>query len=70
MPLFPLAPLLALAALVGVLWTGLTDAEVGRPSLMACAVVMATWAMFYRLWLRRRGGWAHRGPSNIEAAAE
>jgi amino acid transporter len=70
MPLFPLAPLLALAALVGIVWTGVTDPEVGLPSLIACAGVMIAWALFYRLWLRRRGGWAHRGPSCVEAAAE
>jgi amino acid transporter len=61
MPLFPLAPALALVALAAVIWADLADAETGRPSLLANLAVMALFAAYYALYLRRRGGWALRG---------
>jgi amino acid transporter len=63
MPLFPLAPVLALIALAGVAWTSLTDAAVGRPGLLAGLAVVVASVLLYRLALRRRGTWAHRGPT-------
>jgi amino acid transporter len=63
MPLFPLAPVLALVALAGVAWTSLADAKVGRPGLLASAAVIGVSALLYHFALRPRGGWAHRGPT-------
>jgi amino acid transporter len=61
MPLFPLAPVFALIALAAVIWADLADAETGRPSLLANLAVMALFAAYYGLYLRRRGGWVLRG---------
>ena len=61
MPLFPLAPVAALIALAGVAWADLADPVVGRPSLLANLAVMAAFAAYYVVYLRRRGGWALRG---------
>ncbi len=63
MPLFPLAPVLALIALAGVVWTSLLDEKVGRPGLMAGAAVVVVSVALYRFVLRPRGEWAHRGPT-------
>jgi len=69
MPLFPLAPIVGLAALVGLVWTSLQDAEVGRPGLLASLAVIVVSALAYRLVLRPRGTWAHRGPEASEPGA-
>jgi len=61
MPLFPALPLLALIALLGVAWTSLSDAD-GRLGFLVSGAVIAISALLYRGVLRRRGGWAHRGP--------
>jgi amino acid transporter len=61
MPWFPLAPAGALAALAAVAWADLADPEVGRPSLLANIAVMALFAAYYFVYLRKRGGWALRG---------
>jgi amino acid transporter len=61
MPLFPAVPILALIALVGVAWTSLSDAD-GRLGFMVSAGVVAISALLYQGVLKRRGGWAHRGP--------
>ena len=61
MPLFPLAPVLSLAALAAVAAADLADAQSGRPSLIANLAVMALFAAYYGLYLRRRGGWTLRG---------
>jgi len=61
MPLFPLAPALSLAALAAVIAADLFDPDVGRPSLIANAAVMAAAVAYYLLFLKRRGGWALRG---------
>lgn len=57
MPLFPLAPIVTMAALVAVLWSSWLDAEVGRPGLLATGAQMALAALYYALVLRRRGAW-------------
>ena len=69
MPLFPLAPALALVALVGVVWTSLLDPVSGRPGLMATAAVIAVSVALYHFVLRPRGAWAPRGPVEPEAEA-
>jgi L-asparagine transporter-like permease len=68
MPLFPLAPLVTLAVLGGVIWTSLMDVKVGRPGLLANAGVIILWVLIYRFVVRPRGAWRHRGPS--EAVVE
>jgi amino acid transporter len=71
MPLFPLAPIAALVALAGVVWTSLMDEHVGRPGLLSAVAVIVISALWYQLVLRRRGSWAHRGPTGeVLAAAE
>jgi amino acid transporter len=66
MPLFPLAPVLALIVLAGVVWTALLDEKVGRPGLMAGGAVAVVSVALYTLVLRPRGEWAHRGPTAAE----
>ena len=61
MPGFPLLPVLALTALAAVGGADLFDPD-GRKGLLASAVVIAASVLYYRLVLRRRGGWEHRGP--------
>ncbi|MFI4936566.1 MAG: APC family permease [Caulobacterales bacterium] len=61
MPLFPLAPVLSLAGVAGIVLADLLDPDVGRPSLIANLAVMAASAAYYRFYLRRRGGWTLRG---------
>jgi amino acid transporter len=63
MPLFPLAPVLALVAMVAVLWTSLLDAKVGRPGVLSSLSIVLVSAGLYRFVLRRGGRWAHRGPT-------
>jgi amino acid transporter len=67
MPLFPLAPLIALIALLGVAWTSLSDAD-GRVGFLVSGGVITVSALLYQGVLRRRGGWAHRGPIGDPAA--
>ncbi len=62
MPLYPAIPLLALLAQAGIVWTSLTDAEVGRPGLLATGAIVLLSVAYYRLMLHGRGRWAHRGP--------
>ena len=61
MALFPLPPLLALAALLGVGAADLLDAD-GRRGLLASSIVVAASVLYYRLVLHGRRDWAHRGP--------
>jgi amino acid transporter len=58
MPWFPVAPLLALAALAYVVWQNALDARIGRPSLLVTAGIVVLGLLYYILVLRRRGGWA------------
>jgi amino acid transporter len=60
MPLFPLAPALALIALVGVFVSDALDGDEGRPGLIVNLAVAASFAAYYRLVLRRKGGWTAR----------
>ncbi|MEV6911624.1 APC family permease [Amycolatopsis sp. NPDC051071] len=57
MPWFPVAPVLALAVLVYVVYQNLLDPAVGRPSLIVTAVVALLSIAYYLLVLRRKGGW-------------
>ena len=65
MRLFPLAPVVGLAALAGVVAANWTNTDVGRPSLLATLAVMALFAAYY--FVRRRAGgltWALAGPES------
>ncbi|PPK71251.1 APC family permease [Actinokineospora auranticolor] len=70
MPLFPVAPVLALAALVYVVIQNAQDPTTGRPSLLITLGVGVVAALYYVLVLRRRGQWELQGPSDDPAAAE
>jgi hypothetical protein len=65
MPLFPWPPVIALVALGYVIYANCLDPEVGRPSLIATACMMAVAAAYYGLVLRRRGKWVLRGPEDV-----
>jgi amino acid transporter len=62
MPFYPWPPVLALLALLYVVYTNLLDAKVGRPSLVATAVTVVASALYYRFVLRRRGVWVLCAP--------
>ncbi len=70
MPWFPLAPAIAIVALVGVVWTSWMDPVSGRPGLLATAAVIAVSVGLYHLVLRPHGSWSPRGPAEPEAEAE
>jgi amino acid transporter len=57
MPIYPLPPILALIALAYVVYANFADAEIGRPSLIATAAIMAFAALYYLTILKRRGPW-------------
>jgi amino acid transporter len=65
---FPLAPVLALIALVGVLWAAWLDPAEGRPGLIAAVGVGAASGLYFLLALRRRG-WTLRGPDDALSAS-
>jgi amino acid transporter len=65
MPWFPVLPILALTALAGVGLTDLLDAD-GRKGLLASTIVVVLSALYYRIVVRPRGMWAHRGPGAID----
>ncbi|WP_394822955.1 APC family permease [Pendulispora albinea] len=61
MPWFPLAPLLALAALVYVTYESALDPAVGRPSLVITVGIGVVSVVYYLAVLRRRGTWELHG---------
>ncbi|PTQ12418.1 amino acid transporter [Sphingomonas oleivorans] len=67
MPLYPLAPLVTLAALGYVVWTSWLDPEEGRPGLIVTAAQIALSALYYALVLRRRGLWQVHIPAPASA---
>ena len=62
MPLYPLAPVVTVAALGYVLATNWLDADDGRPALYATAAQIAVSVAYYLLVLRRRGAWSATVP--------
>ncbi|HJP79302.1 MAG TPA: APC family permease [Pseudonocardiaceae bacterium] len=66
MPLFPVAPILALLALGYVVYENALDPKVGRPSLYVTIGIAVVSIAYYLLVLRRRGAWELRGPSGEE----
>jgi amino acid transporter len=69
MPLFPLAPVLSLIGVGAVVWATALDPVVGQPGLEANLAVMALFALYYFLYLRRRGGWQLRGADGLPLEA-
>ncbi len=72
MPWFPIAPVLALAALAYVVWQNAMDPVIGRPSLAITVGIGVVSALYYVLVLRRRGSWELRGPEDdsVDSATE
>jgi L-asparagine transporter-like permease len=62
MPLFPLAPIVTVAALAYVFWTSWFDLDTGRPGLLATVAQMLLSAAYYILVVKRRGPWIVRDP--------
>jgi amino acid transporter len=62
MPLFPLAPVFTLLALVYVVYATWLDPEEGRPGVIATVAQMALAAGYYWFVLRRRGEWVVQEP--------
>lgn len=58
---YPATPLIALAALIAVLWSDWIDPAEGRPGLLAAFGVAIVAGAYYLAALRRRG-WVLRGP--------
>ncbi|WP_051386366.1 APC family permease [Actinokineospora inagensis] len=61
MPWFPIAPVVALAALVYVIWQNALDPAVGRPSLLTTIGIAVVATLYYLFVLRRRGQWELHG---------
>jgi amino acid transporter len=61
MPLYPLPPLLGLAALGYVTYANAVDPTIGRPSLIVTAVILLVSAACYLVRRRLRGDWVLRG---------
>ncbi|WP_298092226.1 APC family permease [uncultured Sphingomonas sp.] len=57
MPLYPLAPIITLAALGYIVWTSWLDLEEGRPGLLMTGAQIIGSAAYYWFVLRRRGPW-------------
>ena len=68
MPLFPLAPLVTIAALAYVFWTNWWDLETGRRGLLATGAQMLVSAAYYILVVKRRGPWIVRDPVDEDIA--
>jgi amino acid transporter len=62
MPLFPAAPVLALAALAAVVWFDLNDAA-GLQGLLATVLTVAAAALYAALVLKRNRSWVHAASS-------
>jgi amino acid transporter len=63
-PLVPLLPALTAAALLGVLYADWLDPAEGRPGLIVALLTASAGALYYGLVVRRRGGFALRGPDD------
>ena len=64
MKFFPGLPILGLVALAYILYANWLDPEVGRPSLIANAVVIVLSLAYYAFVLRARGQWILRDPED------
>ena len=68
MPLGPVIPLLGLAALIGVVVATWFDPNNGKVGLLATAAVIAFFALYYLIFLRK-SAWGHRGPASADEPA-
>jgi amino acid transporter len=57
MPGFPIPAILALAALAYIAWQNYLDPNLGRPSLIATALMFVAAAIYYGIFLARRADW-------------
>ena len=64
MPLHPWPSVLGLLGLAYVVYASAIDPDVGRPSLIATAAVIAASAAYYWLVLRRKGAWVLHQPTD------
>jgi amino acid transporter len=64
MPGFPVAPILALGALVYVIYENFQDPKIGRPSLYTTLGIAVAFGAYYLLVLRRRGTWELQGAAD------
>jgi len=62
MPFYPWPPVIALLMLVYVIYTNYLDPKVGRPSLLAAALIILAAAAYYKFVLARRGPWVLNAP--------
>lgn len=61
MPLFPVAPIVALGALAYVVYENFKDPKIGRPSLYTTLGIAVAFGAYYLLVVRRRGTWELQG---------
>ena len=66
MPLYPLWPVIGLAALAYVLYTSALDPMLGRPSLLINGAIAILSILYYRLLLGRRRAWVLSEPDERE----
>jgi len=65
MPFYPLWPVLGLAALAGVFWTGAAGSKEGGPPSLIIYAAMAIVALgYYAIIVRRKTGFAFRDPDS------
>jgi len=64
MPLFPVAPVLALVALGYVVYENALDPNTGRPSLYVTVGIAVASVLYYVFVLRRKGNWELHGPAD------
>jgi len=65
MPLFPLVPILGIAALGFVVYASWLDPINGLPSVAANAIIILLSLAYYYVFLARKGGWVLRGPADM-----
>lgn len=63
MPFFPLGPIVVIAAAIGLVIASLADKGSGRAGILVTLGVMSLGALYYRLFVRRGGSWAHHVPA-------
>lgn len=66
---YPASPVIGLLALVYVFYTSAFDPDIGQPSLMVNAGIIAASLGYYAFVLRRKGGWTLRDPEAESGAA-
>lgn len=64
---FPLAPAVGLVSIAYVFYTSAFDPQIGQPSLIISAAIIAVSLGYYAFVLRRKAGWALRDPDQENA---